>query len=96
MLKICSVFLSPRKDEMYLYVDKRDQLERVPEALLEMFGQPRHVMDIPLTDKRKLARVDTAKVLEELESKGYYLQMPPPKDDYMLDLYKDRPETGVR
>jgi len=95
-MKICSVYLSPRKDEMYLYVDKRDQLSKVPEALLEMFGSPKHVMDIPLTADRQLARVDTDKVLADLDEKGYFLQMPPPKDDYMLDLHKDRPETGVR
>ncbi|WP_415881750.1 YcgL domain-containing protein [Neptuniibacter sp. QD72_48] len=95
-MKICSVYLSPRKDEMYLYVDKRDQLSKVPEALLEMFGSPKHVMDIPLTADRELARVDTEKVLADLDEKGYFLQMPPPKDDYMLDLHKDRPETGVR
>ncbi len=95
-MKICSVYLSPRKDEMYLYVDKRDQLNQVPEALLEMFGTPKHVMDIPLTAERKLARVDTDKVLSEIEEKGYFLQMPPPKDDYMLDLHRDRPESGVR
>ncbi|WP_415885211.1 YcgL domain-containing protein [Neptuniibacter sp. QD29_5] len=95
-MKICSVYLSPRKDEMYLYVDKRDQLSKVPEALLEMFGSPKHVMDIPLTANRELARVDTEKVLADLDEKGYFLQMPPPKDDYMLDLHKDRPETGVR
>ena len=95
-MKICSVYLSTRKDEMYLYVDKRDQLSKVPEALLEMFGSPKLVMDIPLTANRKLARVDVDKVLSGLEEQGYYLQMPPPKDDYMLDLHKDRPETGVR
>ncbi|MBP0049551.1 YcgL domain-containing protein [Marinobacterium sp. AK62] len=96
-MKIVSVFRSPRKDEMYLYVDKREQLERVPEPLLEMFGAPEHVMDMPLTAERKLARVEsTTRLLDDLDSKGYYLQMPPPKDDYMLDLFKDRPETGVR
>lgn len=95
-MKICSVYLSSRKDEMYLYVDKRDQLNKVPEALLEMFGKPKHVMDIPLTEKRKLARVESEKVLAEIEEKGFYLQMPPPKEDYMLDLHQNRPETGVR
>lgn len=95
-MKICSVYLSTRKDEMYLYVEKRDQLNKVPEALLEMFGTPKLVMDIPLTVDRKLARVDTEKVLAGIEDQGYYLQMPPPKDDYMLDLHKDRPESGVR
>ncbi|MCP4596591.1 YcgL domain-containing protein [Neptuniibacter sp.] len=93
---ICSVYLSLRKDEMYLYVDKRDQLNKVPEALMEMFGAAKHVMDIPLTADRKLARVDTEKVISEIQEKGFYLQMPPPKDDYMLDLHKDRPESGVR
>lgn len=96
-MKILSIFKSSRKDEMYLYVDKREQLERVPEPLLEMFGKPLHVMDIPLTPERRLARVeDTARLLEEVDSKGYFLQMPPPKEDYMLDLFRDRPETGVR
>ena len=95
-MKICSVYLSPKKDEMYLYVDKRDQLNKVPEALLTMFGSPKHVMDIPLTADRKLARVDAEKVIADIDEKGFYLQMPPPKDDYMLDLHQDRPETGVR
>jgi uncharacterized protein YcgL (UPF0745 family) len=96
-MKIISVFKSARKDEMYLYVDKREQLERVPDPLLELFGKPVHVMDMPLKADRKLARVeDTQKLMDEVESKGYYLQMPPPKEEYMLDLFKDRPETGVR
>jgi len=95
-MKICSIYKSPRKDEMYLYVDKRDALNRVPEPLLEMFGKPVHVMDMPLRAERKLARVDTDKLLEGLEEKGYFLQMPPPKEEYLLDLHRDRPETGVR
>jgi uncharacterized protein YcgL (UPF0745 family) len=96
-MKVLSIFKSSRKDEMYLYVDKREQLERVPEPLLEMFGRPLHVMDMPMMPGRKLARVaDTAKLLNEVDSKGYYLQMPPPKEDYMLDLFRDQPVTGVR
>lgn len=94
---ILSIFKSPRKDEMYLYVDKRDQLARVPEPLLEMFGKPVHVMDMPMLPGRKLARVEnTEKLLDEVNGKGYFLQMPPPKEDYLLDLFKDRPQTGVR
>jgi uncharacterized protein YcgL (UPF0745 family) len=53
-------------------------------------------MDMPLTAERKLARADTAKVLESIRDQGFYLQMPPPKEDYMLDIHMDRPETGVR
>lgn len=93
---ICSIYKSPRKDEMYLYVDKKDLLKRVPDALVEMFGTPLHLMDMPIMNGRKLARVDVDKMLEGIKEKGFYLQMPPPKEDYMLDLYPNRPETGVR
>jgi len=93
---ICSIYKSSKKDEMYLYVDKREGLERVPDALIEIFGTPVHSMDMPLTAERKLARADTAKVLESIRDQGFYLQIPPPKEDYMLDIHMDRPETGVR
>ena len=93
---ICSIYKSPRKDEMYLYVNKSDLLKRVPDALIDMFGKPAHLMDMPIKPGRKLARVDVEKMLEGIKDKGFYLQMPPPKEDYMLDLYPNRPETGVR
>ena len=81
---------------MYLYVEKAIKLSKVPDALLSVFGTPTHVMDMPFKGDRKLARVDADVLLESLAEKGFYLQMPPPKEDYMLDLHVDRPTTGVR
>lgn len=86
-LLLVSVYKSPKKDEMYLYVPKADGLARVPEALLQMFGAPVHVMDMPLRPGRELARVSAEKLRGDLAEKGFYLQMPPPKEDYLLDLY---------
>ena len=93
---VCSIYRSSRKDEMYLYVDKRNGLKSVPDALTEMFGKAQHIMDMPIIKGRKLARVDVDMVLESIREKGYFLQLPPPKEDYLLDLYPNRPETGVR
>ncbi|RAU19806.1 YcgL domain-containing protein [Nitrincola tibetensis] len=93
---ICSIYRSSRKDEMYLYVDKRDGLKKVPEVLLDKFGKAQHVMDMPMTEKRELARVNVKDVLSSIQEKGFFLQMPPPKEDYLLDLFPGRPETGVR
>lgn len=95
-MKILSIYKSSRKDEMYLYVEKAHKLTKVPAPLMEVFGNAVHVMDMPLKADRELARVDTAKLLAELAANGFYLQMPPPKEDYMLDLHQDRPTTGVR
>lgn len=86
MKRICSIYHSPRKNGMYLYVLKEDALKRVPEDLLTAFGKPRHAFDLVLTPERKLAREDIALVLENLDSQGYHLQMPPAEDEYIEHL----------
>lgn len=86
---IVSIYKSPKKDEMYLYVEKAKGLSKTPDALLDQFGQPKHVTDMLLTDEKKLARAEASKVLQQIGENGFYLQMPPVRDDYMLDLYKD-------
>lgn len=88
MKVICEVFKSPRKDEMYLYVDKKEGLKRVPKELLDVFGTPKSVMTLLVTEEKELARAKGVDVLRELREKGFYLQMPPKKDAYLLDLYK--------
>ncbi|AMB85427.1 hypothetical protein AWM79_08955 [Pseudomonas agarici] len=86
MKRICSIYRSPRKNEMYLYVLKSDALERVPENLLLAFGKPVHAFDLVLTPERKLSREDIHKVLENLQTQGYHLQMPPAEDEYIEHL----------
>lgn len=83
---ICSIYRSPRKPGMYLYVERSEALARVPEALLAAFGPPQLAFDMVLTPERKLAREDITTVLENLEKQGYHLQMPPPDDDYIEHL----------
>ncbi|AFV00756.1 hypothetical protein M5M_18135 [Simiduia agarivorans SA1 = DSM 21679] len=85
---LCDIYRSPKDGDMYLYVLKSDGLSRVPEALTARFGQPKHVMTLLLREGRKLARVDVEKVKAALDSQGFYLQLPPPKDDYMTDINK--------
>jgi uncharacterized protein YcgL (UPF0745 family) len=87
--KLLTVWSSPKKEEMYLYTDRLEGLKRVPEELLKMFGAPKEVMGLPLSEDKKLGRADAKKVLNEILTKGFYLQMPPVRDDYMLDLHKD-------
>jgi len=53
-------------------------------------------MVLLLTPERELAQADIKKVMDGIKMQGFYLQMPPPKDNYMLNLHKDRPESGVR
>ncbi|KAA8715111.1 YcgL domain-containing protein [Pseudomonas cannabina] len=86
MKRICSIYRSPKKSEMYLYVLKSDILKRVPPELLMAFGKPVHAFDLVLSPERSLAREDINLVLENLDSQGYHLQMPPAEDEYIEHL----------
>ena len=86
MKRICSIYKSPRKNEMYLYVLKSDALARVPESLLAAFGPPAHAFDLVLSPQRQLAREDIHKVLDNLEQQGFHLQMPPAEEEYIEHL----------
>jgi len=72
---------------MYLYVERKKGFASLPDNLKTIFGEPCHVLDLVLTPQKKLARIDAQKVLDEIDANGFYLQMPPGKDDYLLDLY---------
>ncbi len=85
---IIEIFRSSRNDDMYLYVKKADGLKIVPDALMERFGSGLSVMTMLLKEGQKLARADSAKVIESLRTQGFYLQMPAAKDEYFLNLYK--------
>lgn len=86
-LLLLAVYKSPKKDGMYLYVPKAHGLSRLPQELLALFGTPQHVMDMPHKAGRDLARVSSEKLRADIAEKGFYLQLPPPKEDYLLDLY---------
>jgi len=83
---LCQVYRSPRKEQMYLYVSMQEGLKRVPEVLLKQFGEPEPVMILNLDGSRKLARADADKVVEEMQEKGFYLQMPPTPGELREDL----------
>lgn len=72
------VYKSRRKADAYLYVDFKNDLSGVPDALLQQFGEPELALSLNLTATRKLAQADPREVLQQIESQGFYLQLPPP------------------
>ena len=75
---LCVIYRSPKRDQTYLYVEKKDDFSRVPEELMKSFGVPQFAMMLSLDERKKLASADIEKVKQALEDKGYYLQFPPP------------------
>lgn len=82
---LCVIYKSPKKAQTYLFIKQRDNFSEVPEALMAMFGTPTLVTIINLDNKDKLAMSDINKVRENLDSKGFYLQLPPPQEDLLKE-----------
>ena len=81
--RICAVYKSESVDETYLFVDQKDGLDRVPKELLAKFPSPVLVTQFKLSPDRKLARADARRVIDSLEELGYYVQMPPQRDEQL-------------
>lgn len=77
----CVIYRSSKRDQTYLYVEKKDDFSRVPEELMKGFGQPQLAMILPLDGRKKLVNADIEKVKLALTEQGYYLQLPPPPED---------------
>jgi uncharacterized protein YcgL (UPF0745 family) len=85
---LCTIYKSSKKAETYLFVKQRDDFSSVPGPLMSMFGSPTLVTVMNLANKEKLALADIEKVKENLNSQGYYLQLPPPQEN-LLDQHKE-------
>lgn len=72
----CDVYKGDKKDDVYLYVDHDDGLDRVPEDLLQQLGEPTISISFILSEDRVLARQDSKRVLRNLVEHGYHLQLP--------------------
>lgn len=73
----CFIYKSLKKDQLYIYLRKKDDFSSMPEDLFQSLGRLQFVMELQLTPERKLAKEDAIKVMEQLENKGFYIQMPP-------------------
>lgn len=74
---LASVYRSKMKDQMYLYIAKKDDFSSVPEDLMKIFGLPEFSLQLNLNKREKLARVELSEVKTALKEKGFFLQLPP-------------------
>lgn len=82
-IMLCMIYRSPKRDQTYLYLAKKDDFSCVPSALMQTFGKPIFSMVLALERRKKLAGADIEKVRSELAEKGYYLQLPPPAENIL-------------
>jgi len=79
------VYKSLRKPDTYLYLGKRDDFDALPPAVRAPLGELVFVLELALTEHRRLARADPAVVRANLQAHGFHLQFPPTVLDPMVD-----------
>jgi uncharacterized protein YcgL (UPF0745 family) len=91
-MALCTVYRSGRKAETYLYLARSQEFKDLPPELQQAFGEPFFVMHLNLTPERRLARLDTERVLQHLEAHGFFLQLPPemPVEDEIARRFSGR------
>ena len=77
---ICYVYRSNRKRDTYLYIKEKDDFSVIPEPVLKIFGPPEYSLSFNLYENKKLAQAKPLDVIRQLESEGFYLQLP--RNDY--------------
>jgi uncharacterized protein len=76
----CVVYKSLRQFDYYLFVKKDDGFTRLPDGLKKILGVLEKVIDLELDENRTLVQADVVEVMQQIEDKGYFLQMPPGTD----------------
>jgi len=74
---LCEIFKSKKKEETYLFVEKETVLDELPQTLRDLLGELSLIMELDISEKRKLAREKPEVVLLNIRSQGFHLQLPP-------------------
>ena len=73
----CEIFKSNKKLDTYLYMQKPADTQSLPDAIHQVMGDLIHVMELEITENKKLAQAKAGDVLENIQRQGFYLQLPP-------------------
>lgn len=87
----CYVYKGSIKADHYLYLDREFDEKNLPEgfprAILRLMGDLSLVVEFQLDGNRNLAQADAKRVLADIETNGFYLQMPSKDMDALEDQY---------
>lgn len=76
----CYVYKGDKKEDNFLFLNYEFDIEQVPAdfpfAILRMMGELSLVIEFDLQPEREMPQADAKQVLADIESKGFYLQLP--------------------
>ena len=71
------VYKPARRPETFLFVPAGLAFNEWPDGLADVFQPAEHVMTLTLTPERPLAAQPANLVMNEIATRGYFMQLPP-------------------
>lgn len=91
----CFVYRSSKKEGLYVYVSKKDQLQLLPDPVLQQLGDNAELaLTFDLDSGMTLGSENPAEVLSNLSQQGYHIQMPRKIDDILARIAEDTVEAS--
>ena len=92
----CYIYRSSIKEGLYVYLADEDGLSKLPKPVLKQLGTPEFSMTLDLLPERKLSQEDTAVVLDNLENRGFHVQMPRDIEDQLEAIAYKANSTSIK
>ena len=70
------IYRCSAKHDMYIYLAEKDNFDCIPDELKKSLGQLSFSMQLDIDKDRKLAREKPEQVMENLQGRGFHLQLP--------------------
>ncbi len=76
MATTCFIYRCSAKTDMYIYLAEENGFDAIDEKLQKKLGTLSFAMQIEIDSDSKLAKEDPVKIIENLSSQGFHLQLP--------------------
>lgn len=77
----CDAYRSQHKSDLYLFVEADKDLSTLPESVHALFEKLELFYTFDLTSGRKMQREEADRVIENIQTQGYHIQLPPPEHE---------------
>lgn len=74
-LSFCYVYKSLKKEHCYLYLEKENNFDILPESIQTYLGKPIFVMKLPLITGKTYPVGTAEQMKEQLKKEGFFIQL---------------------
>ena len=76
MTTTCYIYRCSAKLDMYIYLAKENDFDCIDDSIKKKLGTLDFAMVLEIKDDTKLAKEDPKKIIENIKSQGFHLQLP--------------------